>query len=1615
VNLVATSPAGSGATIAVNPYAPDAGNDTPVIVTASYNDNVSQFQNFTSIVRINGGGILGFPPFSTQNGGPFDFIDPATDVVNVSIPIRHKTGKIPFDYSLVSSTSDYVINFNGNLYQWISSTSFRGVSNMDVRLSYTTGNCTGHPAPKYFNFKVIDAYGTAHPLVPAITLSPATSCSYYQKSAFTSNDDSGYYAYIDVTSETPVYTLMDRSGNSYSMPDSFGGMKMTDPNGVTMIKAVTSQPPYTNFTTTYTDSLGQVALIANTTSGGPTPWTYQYFDASGTTKQSYTLTFGSNQKAATNFQCSINGQGIIEMPPTPVYLPISLSVPGGGSYSFAYEPTYQDPPYTTERLAQITLPTGGYTTYTYGGTANDGSNHGINCTDEVTVPTVTRTVVDTTAVGGSGSGVWTYKNPAGINTTNLSETVGVTLPDNTTETYQFSNLFKTSKTTGSSILEIVCYNGTALANCRVPPSGFGVTYPINEMTTYTSLDSSSNKETDIFFESHGLPTEIDRYDFGPIKVSVEKIAYGSETSTWNCDNSKMAPNNIFDRVCYDAILQSDGKTTVNYKAASYDTSGKGNKVSSRVWTGGTNFLTTSFVNNSNGTVATITEPNTAKTTLGYACNGLLLTSTGYANGLSSSQTWDCNGGVVKDKTEISGSAVHYDYGYGEFSPDPLWRVKEYTDEASNDTTFTYGVTSSENNLTFGSSTNDILTTLDSLGRKILVQKQQGPSATQYDTVRTTYDAVGRVSTVSVPFSCGLGCTTVPTAVTRQTYDSAGRPFVTTDPNNGTITKTYVQNTVISALGPTTPTVTRQLQYDGLGRLTSVCEVSAQNGNGACGQHTSPNGFVTSYYYREDGVLLQSTQGAQTRIFTYDNAGRMSSETNPESGTTAYYYDSDATNCGNSSPGDLASLRVNKTNITCFWYDSLHRLIQRTATDGISTNSNFTWDSATVNGHSVGQKGKIAEAWTCPYSSKLCAGAHQTDESFQYDARGNVTGYFQQSPNSGGMYSVTAGYDALNQLSSLSLPSIPTISIGSYDGEGRPTSILASSGQNPVYNGGSAAVFYGPLGIGSVTYGSGDSDTWSYDAAGHINNIKTAVGSAGQYYQSNVTWNASGTVKQLWTTDTVTGGTHNNVTDAYRYDDMGRVSTAAGGTTMAETYTYDRYGNITTSGSPSSWAPGYDATTNRFTATNCNPGGICYDADGNLLTDPSHAYTWDGEDKLVSIDGYAIIRDAFGRKVEESCSSGCTAFQTLYAPVIGKVALAIGQTIYTGRIPLPGGGNAVYNWTSGSEGLDHYSHPDWLGNARIQTTPAGDLWAQREYTPFGVAYDGTACPTGCDLLFNGGSQDTASSEYDTENRALHSVQGRWIQPDPAGLSAVDPSNPQTWNRYAYVLNNPLSAVDPSGLDCIYDNGDGTADVYSGDCLSPTDNGFYVDGTVGQDSQLILDRSTGDLQLGYTDTNGNYGTTYIQGFADPLTSNGDQLSAFAQGVLTQPVLQFARNTVNNYIAPPLLTFLGFAVPGALSAGGPETTIGGAVVIGKMSDLENAVQPGENPLDLPDQGNPRANWAQNSSRLRQAMSEGRPIRDASAGNPEGNTGFLKAERNLLESHGWTLQGEYWVPPSH
>jgi RHS repeat-associated protein len=127
----------------------------------------------------------------------------------------------------------------------------------------------------------------------------------------------------------------------------------------------------------------------------------------------------------------------------------------------------------------------------------------------------------------------------------------------------------------------------------------------------------------------------------------------------------------------------------------------------------------------------------------------------------------------------------------------------------------------------------------------------------------------------------------------------------------------------------------------------------------------------------------------------------------------------------------------------------------------------------------------------------------------------------------------------------------------------------------------------------------------------------------------------------------------------------------------------------------------------------------------------------------------------------------------------------------GYFPLPGGDTAV--WTL--SGLAYYRHADWLGSSRLATTSTGAMYSDVAYAPFGETYNAAG---NSDLVFAGLPQINMPGLSDATNREYHAPQGRWPMPDPAGLAAADPANPQSWNRYAYVMNNPLLATDPDGL-------------------------------------------------------------------------------------------------------------------------------------------------------------------------------------------------------------------------
>ena len=65
-------------------------------------------------------------------------------------------------------------------------------------------------------------------------------------------------------------------------------------------------------------------------------------------------------------------------------------------------------------------------------------------------------------------------------------------------------------------------------------------------------------------------------------------------------------------------------------------------------------------------------------------------------------------------------------------------------------------------------------------------------------------------------------------------------------------------------------------------------------------------------------------------------------------------------------------------------------------------------------------------------------------------------------------------------------------------------------------------------------------------------------------------------------------------------------------------------------------------------------------------------------------------------------------------------------------------------------------------------------------------------------YTGKERDTESGNDYFGARYYASSMGRFMSPDPAGVRAVKLANPQTWNWYAYVINNPLRYTDPTGM-------------------------------------------------------------------------------------------------------------------------------------------------------------------------------------------------------------------------
>jgi RHS repeat-associated protein len=1106
--------------------------------------------------------------------------------------------------------------------------------------------------------------------------------------------------------------------------------------------------------------------------------------------------------------------------------------------------------WTNGRVTSITYPQGGSVTYSYSGMTCTFGSPGGNGSTAVGfgwVNQIKRTVND----NNGHSSTWTYQitPPSGGGG---SLTVTETDPLNNVTTLVYAGATQTGSGVNSACVngysggcqysyvqteklsyngaaipgnligkQVTCYNGINSNEAGCVTRSIPIYFPITQTDVYTHAIGSTGtigaqNDVQTVLDGYGNVTSIKNYDYGaafpPTGTPLSTTTTVYDTSG-ACGTLSIAA--MQDRPCSVTVTGSSGGSQVSY---TYNSAGHATQTSTLI--SGSNSLVSKATFNPNGTIATVTDVNNQTTNYYYngpgGCSNLLLTSAVLpVDSLTSSQTWNCSGGVLASSTDANSRITQYGFVDANGHADPLWRRRSVTDPLNN-VTWTNpspGGTlpaTVETTLTFnnGLSAVDNLTTFDGLGRPIYQQTREAPNTQNFDTVVTMYDTLGRVASVGIPCLSTAASMPCSSPKTTTTYDALNRPLQVTDGGQGYTTYTYNLNDVLVTLGPaptvplTENTKQRQYEYDGMGRLTSVCEITAGTSawpGGNCAQKSANTGYWTRYAYDALSRLTtvnQNIQGtAQTRNYQYDGLNRLTSEKNPEwgPGTATYTYDSDSGGICPTSRGDMVKRLDAMGNTTCYTYDGIHRLLTTTYSSGlyasVTPSKTFVYDTTSFTcsdptGPNV--LGRLSEAFTGSTSDKI------TDLAFCYSPRGEPTDEYESTPNSGSYYHVPVTYWANGQSEAVG-PFLNEAMVSiTPDGEGRPLTITGGAG-NIMYNPASqptqlmvscAAICY-PI---TYTYDPNTIRMTQYSFAGSNGTLS-----------GTLTWNPNGSLQQLVVADPVNSADAQTCT--YSADDLSRLASVScnSGATWGQQFTYDPFGNITKtvpSGATGvSWIPGYNTSTNHYSL-----GGTSYDSNGNVLKDSFNTYAWDAEGKQLSTnyggeETFGFTYDAFGHMVELAVNGTYTRSYLN----MGKFRFsATGQTAGYSETPLPGGSIASQN--NGDTGIQI---ADWLGTIRGNSNYTGGIVnSTGARAPFGEGYAG-APPE----AFTGQDSDGNRSNpiYWFPERQYVATQGRWISPDPAGAAAVDLSNPQSWNRYAYALNNPLRYIDPLGLYCQWDDG------------------------------------------------------------------------------------------------------------------------------------------------------------------------------------------------------------------
>ncbi len=739
-------------------------------------------------------------------------------------------------------------------------------------------------------------------------------------------------------------------------------------------------------------------------------------------------------------------------------------------------------------------------------------------------------------------------------------------------------------------------------------------------------------------------------------------------------------------------------------------------------------------------------------------SGALLTSTD-ANGIVTTRTYD-NFDRITQTTRSDGAKTTVSY-----VSDPEYFVPLYVEKR-----------------TYLDATNYVMerADLDGLGR---LKEVTAPGNIKQDQ---TYSSVGTVKDSSLPHIAGQ-------AVYRATYSDGGVATQTVNFPNGQNIQYFNEPNAVRVQSNDGKQAKYSYQEDG--KIEYVLELDPATGE---------LNVRTDYSYDALGRLAAITQGVQTRSFTYDDMGRLLTETYPETGTTSYVYDANS---------NVVLKTDSRGIVTSITYDELNRPTYKSYSDGTPTVSYYydgqPGDSPITAAYPIGRLTRVmttTSGITAKNFYSYCSCTSVIQESMTiFDGSTTKT------------YTTNYTHNLADQLVSIGYPNGKIVNY-TRDSLGREIKVSSTwDGWRPfdyIYG----ATYGGPQGaLTQVLYPLGSG---SYQARTEYAYSPTSLQLTHMAHKYSLEprydRNFSYTDPLGRPTSRIYDATNPQYPDDsehYEYDNLGRVTAywrspqRSDPPTRKLEFSYDRYGNITNVivNQASSYAFTLDPSTNRL-LSRVRSGGqtsYSYDAAGNAVSYGA----FDAENRLTSRNGTAYLYDGNGRRFRVQGTSTINYIYSYSGQLLAEdnvTALTTDNYIYFNgqKVAIQGQqSNQFRLLLNDYKGSVRTSLLIGLTVGYMGTTQYSVITADRySYDVWGQNYDASGqivTPPSHyryqDKERDGGLDYFGARHYEGGNISTGSAM-RWISADPVTSNIYDP---QSLNKYTYVRNDPVNLIDPDG--------------------------------------------------------------------------------------------------------------------------------------------------------------------------------------------------------------------------